>query len=47
MAAGGRSAASTTWAPVASSDLERVEQLLAGAWLALEELDVVEQQHVR
>ena len=46
IAAGGRSAERTTWAPAPSSGLDRVEELLGRALLALEELDVVEQQHV-
>ena len=46
IAAGGRSAESTTCAPALERRLDRVEELLGGALLALEELDVVEQQDV-
>ena len=43
---GGRSEVSTIWRPRVVEGVERVEELLLGLRLALEELDVVDEQHV-
>ena len=44
MASGGRSLESTIWLPARVELVEGVEELVLGPRLALEELDVVDQQ---